>query len=98
MKLEDKDFVMSILGMPRLGLSQAQISAIERVIDRPAAAGCSYVTYEDAMAALGITTTAGVRKLVREGHLVKFCLPGRTNALGVTRESLEKCLQARGAA
>ena len=100
MKLEDKAFVMDLLGMPRLGLNQAQLTAIERVIDRPqaASAGAAYVPYADAMEALGFTTVAGIRKLAKQGHLTLYKLPGRSQALGVTRESLNRLLAERGAA
>jgi len=100
MTLADKDFVMSLLGLPRLSLSQAQLLRIERIIDgqpvddRP----LPYVTYEDAMAALGFTTQEGVRKLAKEGKLELYRLPGRKQAKGVTRASLERCLQVRGVA
>lgn len=100
MTLADKDFVMAFLGMKRLRLSQAQLLKIERIIDgqpvydRP----LPYVTYEDAMAALGFTTHEGVRKLAKEGKLKLYRLPGRKRAKGVTRASLERCLQVRGVA
>lgn len=96
MRIEDKSLLLAFLALPRLGLSQAQIAAIERVIDRqPVCAERAYVAYADAMAALGFTTVAGVRKLAKEGHLELFRLPGRTQAVGVTRASLERCLAAR---
>ena len=101
MTLADKDFVMSVLGMKRLGLNQAQLLKIERVIDGLPVedrGALPYATYSEAMAALGFTTQEGIRKLAKEGKLVLYRLPGRKQAKGVTRESLERCLQVRGVA
>jgi hypothetical protein len=96
--MADKDFVMSLLGMKRLGLNQAQLLKIERVIDgQPMAEKpvLPYVPYKEAMEAIGFTTLEGVRKLAKQGHLELYKLPGRKIAIGVTRASLERCLQMR---
>lgn len=101
MTLADKDFIMSMLGMKRLSLSQAQLLKIERIIDGQPVydrSALPYVTYDEAMAALGFTTQEGVRKLAKEGRLELYRLPGRKQAKGVTRESLERCLNVRGVA
>lgn len=96
MTLEDKGFLLQILQMPRLRLSQAQVSAIERVIDTGMAPP-AYATYGEAMSALGFTTAAGIRKLIHQGHLVAVKMPGRKHALGVTRDSLRGLVESRAA-
>ena len=98
MSVDDKALVMAFLAVPRLKLSPAQLRAIERVIDSPAAVGVgerAWVPYDEAMAALGFKTVAGVRKLAREGHLVLYKLPGRSQAIGVRRDSLDALLKQR---
>ena len=101
MKVEDKSLVMAFLSVPRLNLSPYQLRAIERVIDDPAAVSAGErvcVPYAEAMASLGFKTEAGIRKLAKEGRLELFKLPGRTQALGVRRESLDALLKTRGVA
>ncbi|MBO7687261.1 MAG: hypothetical protein J6V72_12795 [Kiritimatiellae bacterium] len=98
MNVDDKALVMAFLAVPRLKLSPAQLRAIERVIDTPAAAGVGErvcVPYAEAMAALGFRTVAGVRKLAKEGHLELYRLPGRSQAIGVRRDSLDNLLKKR---
>lgn len=100
MKLEDKSVVMAFLGLPRFGLSPSKLLAIEKVIDQPAAymGERAWVSYKEAMAALGFTTEAGIRNLARQGHLELYRLPGRKQAVGVRKDSLESLLKERGVA
>ena len=100
MKLEDKGVVMAFLGLSRFGLSPWKLVEIEKIIDRPPSytGERAFVTYKEAMSALGFTTEAGIRKLAHEGHLELYRLPGRKQAIGVRKDSLNALLKQRGVA
>lgn len=99
MSIDDKAHLLRFLHAPCFGLSPAQIMEIERVIDRKAVVDLTqarpYYTYDEAKALLSFGTTAGVRKLAKQGRLVAYVLPGRKQALGVTRQSLDALLAIR---
>ncbi len=75
MTIEDKSFVLGILQMPRLGLSQCQISDIERIIDgRGVSLDVMAITYQQAAEVLGLTSRNShktIEKFIREGRLVR---------------------------
>lgn len=87
MTIEDKTFLLGIMQMPRLGLSAAQISDIERIIDgRSVSLDVMAITYQQAADILGYTSKNSaktIEKYVREGRLVRSS-PGR-----VTMESVK---------
>ena len=88
MTIEDKTFLLSIMQMPRLGLSQQQIAGIERIIDGAApspALDVVAITYAQAAEVLGFTSKYSaktIEKFVREGRLVRSS-PGRVTVASV---------------
>ena len=80
MSIEDKTFLLGILQLPRLKLSQQQLSGIEAIIDgRQMGLPCVAVTYRDAARMLGYSSKNSEKtmmKFVREGRLHRAC-PGR---------------------
>ena len=97
MELADKSMVLEILRMPRLGLAPDQVLKIERIIDgKPAVQPPRpWATYAEAMEALGLKSRQGVRYRIKDGVLDEYVPAGRTYAVGVTRESLERALNRR---
>lgn len=94
--IEDKAFLLQFLHAPCFDLSPAQIMEIERVIDKRNVVDMKhdrcYYTYEEAMAALDFTTTAGIRRLAKIGRIKLYVPEGCQQAKGVTKESLDRYL------
>ena len=88
MTIEDKTFLLNIMQMPRLGLSQQQIAGIERIIDGAAPSpmlDVVAITYAQAAEVLGFTSKYSaktIEKFVREGRLVRSS-PGRVTVASV---------------
>ena len=96
MTIEDKTFLLNICALPRLGLNQAQIGAIERVIDGKAdETRVLAVSTDKAAEMLGIdgpNRKKTVEKYIREKKLVRST-PGH-----VTVASIEAFLARKAAA
>lgn len=96
MELADKSLVLDVLRMPRLGLSPEQIRKIESVIDgRPPTLDLAprpWISYQEAARLLGYKTKRAVAYQIKDGALDAYVPKGKTNAIGVTRESLERVL------
>lgn len=96
MELADKSLVLDVLRMPRLGLSPEQVMMIERIIDgRPPASSTPplpFIPYPEAARLLGLKTRQGVVYRIKAGVLDAYVPEGRTYAVGVTRESIERVL------
>jgi prolyl-tRNA editing enzyme YbaK/EbsC (Cys-tRNA(Pro) deacylase) len=92
MELCDKDFVLSLLSMPRLGLSAEQVRKIEAVIDGGALPDEPRVlSYDDAAARLGLTAKNRTKTIclwVRKGYLAAVTPPNGKKAIGVSAESV----------
>ncbi len=101
MELNDKSFVLTMLSMPRLGLSPQQVQKIEAVIDgaRPAD-GPAVLPYDVAADRLGLTAKNRTKTIclwVRKGYLQAVYTPGGKKAVGVTAESVEAFIANRKA-
>ena len=92
MELCDKDFVLSLLSMPRLGLSAEQVRKIEAVIDGGELPDAPRVlSYDDAAARLGLSAKNRTKTIclwVRKGYLDAVIPPGGKKAIGVSADSV----------
>jgi hypothetical protein len=99
MELSDKSFVLSMLSMPRLGLSPSQVQEIESIIDgRPLPDSPKVMSYAKAADVLGLTSknrTKTILYWVREGFLQAVCPPGRKKSVGVSAESVAAFIASR---
>ncbi len=100
MELTDKSFVLSLLSMPRLGLSPEQVRKIEAVIDGAALPEePAVLSYEEAAQRLGLTAKNRAKTIclwVRKGYLDAVAPSGK-RSIGVTANSVAAFAERRKA-
>lgn len=102
MDINDKTLVINFLQLPRLGLNQRQIGAIERIIDGRNCADDGdekrpFLKWQEVGAIFGLKSRQGVWGWVKNGTLDAYTPPGRTIPIGITRESVNRVLARRKA-